>query len=234
MSEETTDKQGLLVAALAKAKATIKAPKKGRTAKVRMKSGGEYSYAYADRADVIEAYQKALSDNGLAIIHTVILGESMQTILCSRLVHSGGGEITSSIPIPACSDAQVLGSWLSYLERYQSSALLDIAAEDDSDGQLAKGPDRHEKSNEPDPNMPHYQLRLAIKAAAETLAQEGGGLWPEIVREASAFTASDGKAKSFSDPFIPSLSEKWLRGVHGKLVAKLPEPGADEAAAAFD
>jgi hypothetical protein len=228
LSETETDKQGLLVAALAKAKLSIKAPKKGRTA-----NAGKYSYNYADRADVIESYQKPLSDNGLAIIHTVILGENMHMILCSRLVHSGGGEITSSIPIPHCDDAQVLGSWLSYLERYQSSALVDIAAEDDSDGQLAKAPERKQAAAEPDPNMPLFSLRSAIKAMAEEIAQEGGGLWPEIVREASSFTVDGGKVKSFSDPFVASLSEKWLRGVHGKLAAKLPEPGAAEAAAAF-
>jgi hypothetical protein len=234
VSETETNTQGALVAALAKAKLAIKAPKKGRTAKVKMRTGGEYSYSYADRADVIDAYQKALSDNGLAIVHTVILGENMQMILCSRLVHSGGGEITSSIPIPACSDAQVLGSWLSYLERYQSSALVDIAAEDDSDGQLAKAPERTERTADPDPSMPLYELRMALKTAAETVAQQGGGLWPEIIRAASSFQTPDGKTKSFSDPFVPSLSEKWLRGVHAKVVAQIEEPGAAEAAKLFD
>lgn len=162
----SADKQGLLVAALAKAKQTIKAPKKGRTAKVRMKTGGEYSYSYADRADVIEAYQKALADNGLAIVHTVILGENLQTILCSRLVHSGGGEIISSIPIPACDDARVLGSWLSYLERYQSSALLDIAAEDDNDGEGAVRTPREEPA------------AARPTASAATLSEDGSATCP--------------------------------------------------------
>jgi hypothetical protein len=233
VSETETNTQGALVEALAAAKKSITAPKKGRTA-----NAGKYSYNYADRADVIESYQKALADNGLALVHSVILGEGMHTILFSRLVHKGGGEITSSMPIPHCDDPQVLGSWLTYLERYQSCALLDIAAEEDDDGGLAKqaAADRKEKSNQPDPSMPHYQTRAAIQLMAERLAEESGGLWQEIVRDASSFQTSDGKTKSFSDPYIPSLSEKWLKGVHSKLSAKLPMPeeaGAAEAAELF-
>lgn len=161
----TADRQGLLVAALAKAKQSISAPKKGKTAKVRMKTGGEYAYNYADRADVIAAYQKALADNGLALVHTVILGEGLHTILLTRLVHSGGGEIQSSIPLPTCNDAQTLGSWLSYLERYQSCALLDIAAEDDDDGQRAVREPREEPVRQP-------------QAVADTLAADGSAACP--------------------------------------------------------
>jgi hypothetical protein len=231
VSETETNTQGALVEALAAAKKSITAPKKGRTA-----NAGKYSYNYADRADVIESYQKALADNGLALVHSVILGEGMHTILFSRLVHKGGGEITSSMPLPHADDPQVLGSWLTYLERYQSCALLDIAAEEDDDGGRAKqaAVDRKEKGNQPDPSMPLYDLRMAVKTAAETVAQQGGGLWPEIIRAASSFTTADGKTKSFSDPFVPSLSEKWLRGVHAKVVAQIEEPGAAEAAKLFD
>jgi hypothetical protein len=133
---------GALVSALAKAKESIKAPTKTKVGKVSgmSKSGKsyEYEYRYADRADVIEAYREALSKNGLILTHGVdTIGESLHMVLVSRLVHSGGGELVSRIPIPQVKDAQALGSYLTYLERYAACALLDIAAEDDDDGQRA-------------------------------------------------------------------------------------------------
>lgn len=145
---------GKLVEALAKAKAHIKPPAKTKTGKVSgtSKSGKsyEYEYKYADRADVIEAYRAALATEGLILSHGVeTVGDALNMVLASRLIHSGGGEIVSRIPIPQTKDAQSLGSWLTYLERYASCALLDIAAEDDDDGQRAGS--RNQKKREPVP-----------------------------------------------------------------------------------
>ncbi len=226
----TSEKIGALVEALSKAKASMRAPKKGRTA-----NAGKYTYNYADRADVIESYASALAGSGLALVHSISMDESMHTVLRSRLMHSSGEWIESSYPIPNVDDAQTLGSWLTYLERYQSCALLDIAAEDDDDGARAKKPAREEAV---DPqSLPFYDLRLAIKDAGEELEQRGGGLWPEHVRKASAFTDKSGKAVSgFPDPFNPKVkSEAWLKSTLGKLTAALAEsePGAEEGAAAL-
>lgn len=152
---------GELVKALAKAKESIQAPTKTKTGKVSgtSKSGKsyEYEYKYADRADVIEAYREALSKNGLILTHGVeVVGEGLNMVLASRLIHSGGGELVSRIPIPQVKDAQALGSYLTYLERYASCGLLDIAAEDDDDGKRAvsrgrKEEKRLEPKREPEP-----------------------------------------------------------------------------------
>jgi hypothetical protein len=218
------------VEALAKAKAEIKAPKKGRTA-----NAGKYSYNYADRADVIESYSAALAANGLAIVHAVVMDENLHTRLLSRLMHSSGEFVESSYPIPNVDDAQTLGSWLTYLERYQSCALLDIAAEDDDDGARAKKPARQEEEPVDPTTLPFYDLRLAIEDAAKELEQRGGGLWLEHVRQASAFISDKGKAFNFSDPYAKNVTEKWAKSTLSKLTAKLAdsEPGASEAAELF-
>lgn len=164
---------GDLVAALVLAKADIKPPTKGRTVEVEKKSGGKYSFTYADRADVIEAYKKPLSDNGLAIVHTVRLSRAGTPRLVSRLVHKSGQEIRSSLPLPSVHDAQTLGSWLTYLERYQACALLDIAAEDDDGGQNAVSkPKKQEQRPAAPPPPPNYECISreqgdAIQAAAK-------------------------------------------------------------------
>lgn len=238
----TSEKIGELVKALAAAKKSIKAPKKGRTGKVSgtsKKSGRdyEYEYSYADRADVIEAYREPLASNDLVILHAVGLKDGT-LVLTSRLAHSSGEWVESDLPIPAetARDAQVLGGFLTYFERYNSCALVDVAAEDDDDGKRAVAPKQEEAPVDPQ-SLPFYDLRLAIKDAGEELEQRGGGLWPEHVRKASAFTDKSGKAVSgFPDPFNPKVkSEAWLKSTLGKLTAALAEsePGAEEGAAAL-
>lgn len=223
-----------LVAALAKAKLAMKPPKKGHKAEVPTKAGGKYSYTYADRADVIDSYSKALSDNGLTITHAIGRDDKGGLELCTSLLHESGARLDSRVPLPAVESAQTLGSWLTYLERYQSCALLDIAAEDDDDGARAVAPKRQAEEPADPSTLPFYDLRVAIQDAAEELAQRGGGLWPEHVREASAFD-KDGKHFSFADPFSGKLSEKWAKSTLGRLTAKLSEsePGAAEGAEAL-
>lgn len=125
---------GELVKALCAAKKAIQAPKKGNTAEA-----GKYSYRYADRHDVIESYAAALAENGLQIIHIVRTDENLHMRQVSILAHSSGQQVESCIPIPNVPNAQALGSWLTYLERYHSCALLDIAADSDEDGAGATG-----------------------------------------------------------------------------------------------
>jgi hypothetical protein len=225
------DETSGLVAALAKAKLAMKPPKKGRTAVVPTKAGGKYEYHYADRADVIESYSKALSDNGLALSHALGRDEKGGLELVTTVRHEGGGEIASRVPLPATDNAQTLGSWLTYLERYQSCALLDIAAEDDDDGQRATAKDEPADVR----TLPFLDLRQAIQDAADELAQRGGGTADTHIKEASGFDGTRGRAE-FSDPFDPKIkSEKWLKSVLGKLTAKLneSEPGAREASELF-
>ncbi len=167
MSEEL----GKLVEALAKAKESIQTPKKTKTAEVPTKTGGKYSYTYADRADVIESYKKPLADNGLILSHAVdVIGESLNMVLLSRLVHVGGGELTSRIPIPQTKDAQALGSWLTYLERYASCALLDLAAEDDDDGARARA--RKPRKEEPPRQQPRPPAPAPTVAASYACVTE--------------------------------------------------------------
>jgi hypothetical protein len=96
---ETT---GKLADALAKAQAEFKAIKKDKTAKVRMKAGGEYSYNYADLSSVIDATKEALSKNGLAIMQPVeFQGERL--VLHTKLLHSSG-EMQSGTGNGLCPD----------------------------------------------------------------------------------------------------------------------------------
>lgn len=123
---------GKLADALAKAQAEIKAPKKGKTAKL-----GTYSYSYADLADIIEAYREPLSKNGLALAQTMRWQDN-HLVLVTTLLHSSGEWLSSEYPLASYPKPQEQGSAITYARRYNVTALLGIAAEDDDDGAAAQ------------------------------------------------------------------------------------------------
>jgi len=220
---------GELVKALALAQAAIAPPKKGKTASIKSEKGN-YTYSYADLADVIECYRKPLSDNGLAIVQTM-RPENGHLVLVTRLLHTSGQWIATEYPIKPYDRPQEQGSAITYARRYSVTALLGIAAEDDDDGAAAQ---RAEPKQEP---------VSAEAAAILVLAGEIGDLLDalpdQIIKDASAFTAKDGRAvEGFTDPRKVKPG-KWLSMTKVNLEKRLhaakmaSEPGADEGAAAL-
>ena len=116
---------GKLTTALVKARADIKHP-------VRNKVNPHFKNRYADLTAVLDAVVPAFTKNGLAIIQTVE-GTQLTTVLA----HTSGEFISSVTDIPSFSNAQQLGSALTYLRRYTVQALAAIAADDDDDGTAA-------------------------------------------------------------------------------------------------
>lgn len=127
-----------LAAALAKAQGQFTNPERNRTVKVTMKSGGSYTFAYATLDAIMDMVRKPLSDNGLAISHTLVADGSMWMCV-ARLLHASGQVIECPVPILVSEDAnaQGWGSGISYSRRYGVSALLGVASEEDDDGNAA-------------------------------------------------------------------------------------------------
>lgn len=127
--------KGKIAGALAKAQGEFEPLEKTKTAKVPMKSGGTYSYSYADLADVMRCCRKALSANELAITQGIVGDELITTLL-----HSSGEWLRSAIPLVQAQGQgpQALGSMLTYCRRYGACALLGIVAEEDDDAQVAE------------------------------------------------------------------------------------------------
>jgi len=115
-----------LIAALVKAQAKLDTVKRNKTAG----KSGSYSYTYADMAAVMEALRAPLAAEGLALAQ-LIEGDDLVTLL----LHESGQYLRSSVPIGGNSggDMQEYGKRLSYLRRYQVSALLCLATELDDD-----------------------------------------------------------------------------------------------------
>lgn len=141
-SQSQSQKIDKLVGALAKAQGAIVAPERNRTVTVVPKSGGKsYSFKYATLSAIIDAIRKPLSDNELG--YTQILSHDATGgfyKLTTLLMHSSGQYIGSEVPIIAEGGTnQQFGSALTYMKRYQLSALVGIAADEDDDGNEADG-----------------------------------------------------------------------------------------------
>ena len=123
-----------LAAALAKAQSKLTHVKKDKTARIRMKAGGEYSYTYADLGSTWDAGRAALTDNGLSVSQLPSF-ESGWLMLDTILMHSSGQYISSQMRTRADEiDVKSIGSAITYLRRYAFAAITGLVADEDDDG----------------------------------------------------------------------------------------------------
>ena len=106
-----------------------------------------FNSRYASLDAVWEMCRKPLSDNGLALVQAIVQEEG-KSYLVTTLYHTSGQWMASRYPImpmkqkkdtgwEASKDPQSIGSAITYARRYAMSALLGVAAEEDTDGQAA-------------------------------------------------------------------------------------------------
>ena len=112
---------GELYAALAEARQEFGRLNKSRTASIRSDKGN-YSYSYADLADIIEATAAALAAHGLVIIQdpeVVVDGGRSVVVVHGCIAHKSGAiHQLRALPMPvAGGTAQAIGSGLAYVRR---------------------------------------------------------------------------------------------------------------------
>lgn len=150
---------------------------------------------YAPLNEILNEVRPLLSKHGLAIIQNTMSIEDrigIQTVI----IHSSGESIASDILLlKADKDtAQGQGSAITYGRRYQVSAMLSIASEDDDDGNHASGnkPDPKKavtppvlKGEKPKGNQTEFMAKLK-KSKTEANLQAA-----KKVREAYTFTPDE-------------------------------------------
>lgn len=132
---------GKLVAARAKASAKIKGIVKAKKATVESRKEGarSYSYQYADLADVLEAVEEAISEQGMAIFQITQDRGRDGTYLITTLAHESDQWMAAEIRLKSADQGpQVYGSEMTYLRRYAVLAALALAPEADDDGRAAQ------------------------------------------------------------------------------------------------
>lgn len=151
---ETSERIDELAAALAKAQGEFTNPHKNRDVKVRMKAGGEYTFAYATFDAILDVVRKPLADNGLSLIQS--LGtDAKGDVVITRLMHASGQWVQFPTPIFCAENgAQAFGSGITYAKRYAITALLVIASDEDDDGNAASGNQATAKDRAPRKSAP--------------------------------------------------------------------------------
>jgi hypothetical protein len=94
-----------------------------------------YGYSYADLPTIFEAINPLLQKHGLGFTQTV-----NGTQLCTTVFHVKSGEeiegcadIPQGVTLKGMNDFQVLGSAITYMRRYQLSAMLGLVTDKDTD-----------------------------------------------------------------------------------------------------
>jgi hypothetical protein len=125
-----------IAGALAKAQGEIQNPKKNKTAKVVTKTGGQYTYTYADLGVVRDAVTPALSKCGIAMIQSPGVTATGKVEVTTMLAHQSGQYIGGIIGWASPgAGAQDLAGITTYLRRYAAAGLTNVFAEDDTDGE---------------------------------------------------------------------------------------------------
>jgi len=139
---ETLTNKLKLIQARQNAIAEFPSIKKDATAKVRTKTGGEYSYKYSNLKTIMDAIQPKLTEHGLGIIHDCSDSDTDNDVISvtTILYHTSGEfiQITSrekqSLNLFYMQHVQGSGTVKTYLKRYNISDLLNLVTEEDTDG----------------------------------------------------------------------------------------------------
>jgi hypothetical protein len=156
-----------LYSALSAAQAELANPTKDKTAKVSTRTGGTYSYSYADIADVLEGVRPILSKHGLSILQFTVINDGDLT-LRTRLAHKSGQFIEADYPVCRIGgDHQQMGAALTYARRYALCPMLGIAADGDTDANgAAEAPRRDQQQKAQGNSRP--QERAAAPSTTTT------------------------------------------------------------------
>jgi hypothetical protein len=131
----TTSKPSL-AAALVELQKELPTVPKGKTAKVKTKTGADFSYSYADLADVSAAVLPLLTKHGLSFTCLPRRCDDGVYELVGVLLHVGGDSIDGALPIRG-GDPQAIGSAITYARRYLLGCLTGVVTDDDDDGAVA-------------------------------------------------------------------------------------------------
>lgn len=159
-----------------------------------------YGYSYADLPAIFDVINPLMQKHGLGFTQTV-----NGTQLCTTVFHVESGEmlegcadIPQGVNLKGMNDFQVLGSAITYMRRYQLSAMLGLVTDKDTDagGQQTK---------------PTAQTPKPITTPVKTEVKEGDKVFMAILKGVSEGkgTIEQAKAKySISESVEASLKEK--------------------------
>lgn len=179
-----------LAAALAKAQAMIKGA-------VKDANNPFFKTQYADLTSVWDACRDALTKNGLSVIQCPEQSDIGGIAIETTLLHSSGQFITSRyvMPVKNSSDAQAVGSAITYARRYALSAMVGVAPTDDDDGNNAAGKNGSTENKAPNklPEMTDLDFQKNKAAWKEKITGEAGKTAADMIKYLSQHKTLTGK-----------------------------------------
>lgn len=127
---------------------------------------------YADLTSIVKASRPYLTKNGLSVIQRVMTDDSGNMYLYTRLAHMSGQWIESKMPInPTKTDIQAIGSYITYLKRYNLSAIVGVATDDANDDDGENAMDRNKK------------MQAKVDNSSEVITEEKVKYLSDLVRK---------------------------------------------------
>lgn len=160
------EKTESLAQALALLQMRLPRIEKSQTAKVETKTGGSYSYSYADLSNISAQLLPMLGALGLSFLARPTFSEG-RFVLAYELLHISGECKAGEYPLPTGGTPQALGSAITYGRRYCLCAVTGVAPEDDDDASAAQAEAAGQKGTA------QRSTRPVAKSAARTGVPEG-------------------------------------------------------------
>jgi len=193
---------GKLIEALAKAQLKFEVIKKETT-------NPFYKSKYADLSAVIAATQPALAAEGLVVLQEPIT-ENGKAGVVTTLAHSSGEWREHTLLLPTSkSDAQGIGSAVTYARRYSYQAVVGVAAELDDDANATLQTKHHEDAFENRSSGEGRIKQFQVNAFLTTCAENG-----KTEKQISAWLKTLGKVQA--EELTPEEFQKGLKWAHGK------------------
>lgn len=229
MTMEHSDTVGKLAEALVSVQSKLKPIKKNAENPAFKKDGK--AIGYLDLAGLCEVVLPMLSAAGIAVVQ----GGDGQT-LDTMLLHMSGEWIRTSLPMPAESNPQKLGSSITYFRRYALAAIVGAVSEDDDDdGNAASHTPARQPSAQPPANRPAPESAARPPAPAVPPASGGSpallsvtSLWVDNGKK----TGRDGTPQpwtKFTAKFSDGTRASTFDTKHGEILRAAQESGATVA-----
>ncbi len=202
-----------LATALCKAQAAIEGASKDST-------NPHYNSKYADLASIWDACRKPLTDHGLSIVQMPSYDSETQVVTVETvLLHSSGQRITSALgaPVPK-TNAQGVGSVITYLRRYALAAVVGVAPEDDD---AESGVD-HSKQETRRPNFKNAKGEIILPGTEKNWSGQGGKPLTEISTKVLSGAYDWFKKKDGEAALLTAMEEELKRRPQSESFEKVP------------
>jgi hypothetical protein len=181
-----------------------------------------FKSSYTDLAALSETILPLLAAEGIALVQGGD-GSTLDTIL----LHTSGEWIRTSLPMPAESNPQKLGSSITYFRRYALAAIVGAVSEgEDDDGNAASHTPARQPSAQPPATRPAPESAARPSAPAAPPASGGSPALLSVVYLDTATGEKNGKPWTrYTAKFSDGTKASTFSATHGDTLAQAKSTG---------